>query len=182
LFPASWLIWLRPNNQIQTLLLALLVISVSSCGWQLRGQNPAANNLTELSGIYISADSDNSVAEALRSQLGFRNIALLEQPAVNGLALLMEPLQTQQRVQTLSGDLRARQIRLQMDVSFNLYNFQADLLVSETLQEVRNFAQNPLEPASIDRQEDLLESEMAEQLAANIIRLMSQHALSAREN
>ena len=173
---------MRPDLLTRTLFLALLAISVSSCGWQLRGQNPAANNLTELSGIYISADSGNSVAQALRSQLGFRNVALLEQPAANGLALLMEPPQTEQRVQTLSGDLRARQIRLQMDVSFSLYNFQADLLASETMQAVRNFAQNPLEPASIDRQEELFEAEMAEQLAANIIRLMSQHALSALEN
>lgn len=180
--PANWLVWLRPDILIRALLLTLLAVSLSGCGWQLRGQSPAALSLTELSGIYISADRGNVVAESLRSQLGFRDIPLLEQPTANGLALLIEPLRTEQRVQTVSGDLRARQIRLQMDVSFSLYNFQAELLTSENMQAVRNFAQNPLEPASIDRQQELLEAEMAEQLAANIIRLMSQYALSAHED
>lgn len=163
-------------------MLTLIAASVSSCGWQLRGQSPDAQSLTEISGVYISADRGNAVAEALRSQLSFRDIPLLAQPAANGLALLIEPLQAEQRIQSVSGDLRARQIRLQMDVSFSLYNFQAELLTSENMQAVRNFAQNPLEPASIDRQQELLEAEMAEQLAANIIRLMSQYAPSARED
>lgn len=180
--PASWSAWLRPSRPFHVLLLAAILVGLSSCGWQLRGQGDEASSLAELSGIYISANNGNLVAEALRSQLSFRDISLLERPTENGLALLLEPMQSDQRVQTVSGDLRARQIRLQLNISFNLYNYRAELLTSESMQAVRSFAQNPLEPTSIDRQRELLEVEMAEQLATNIIRLMSQYALAARED
>ena len=162
--------------------LLCLVLSLASCGWHLRGQGPESSNLAELSGIYVAGGQDNLVAEALRSQLSFRNIPVLAQPQPNGLAILLEVPVFEQRVQTLSGDLRARQIRMQLDINISLYNYQAELLASETLQSVRSFAQNPLEPATTERQQTTLEQEMSEQVAADIIRLMSSYVDAARED
>ena len=159
-----------------------LLLGLASCGWQLRGQGSGDLDLAALSGVYITASRDNAVAEALRSQLRFRNISLLEQPAPNSLAVILEDAAMQRRVQTVSGDLRARQLRLQLDISFSIYNYQAELLTSEGLQAVRNFAQNPLEPATTDRQQEQLAQEMAAQLAEQLIRLLPQYVFSAREN
>lgn len=173
---------MRPDRLIQNLVLVLLAISLSSCGWQLRGSSPANLQFNELSGVYVSGARNNPVAEALRSQLRFHDIALLEQPAANSLAVILEDATSQLRVMTVGGDLRAEQMRLQVDASFSLYNFQAELLTSENLQAVRYFNQNPLEPAASARQQELLTEEIADQLAEQILRLLPSYAASARED
>jgi len=113
-------------------LLLALTICLASCGWQLRGSSPADLQLAELSGVYISGSLDNPVAESLRSQLRCQDVALLDQPAANGLALILEEARMQRRVQTVRGDLRARQMRLQMDISVSIYDYQAELVNSQS--------------------------------------------------
>ncbi len=164
------------------LALLCLLPGLVACGWQLRGQSGDYLALEQLPGVYIQSRGDAVLVQALQRQLADWSVARLASPQPGSLSLELGAPQVQSRVQTLGGDLRAHQVRLEMQLEFRLLNDRGEELLTDTLFAVRSYEQNPVEPASAERQRDQLTTELAEELAGQLVRLLPLYASVAREN
>ncbi|MDR0219652.1 MAG: LPS assembly lipoprotein LptE [Enterobacteriaceae bacterium] len=155
------------RHRIITLLLGLAVLVTAGCGFHLRGTTQVPKELQTLQ--VSSGDPYGPLARSVRQQLRLNDVKIVEQASASVPILkLMGSSENQDTVSVFQdGKAAERQLVLDVDAQVlmpngNTYPLQARV--------ERSFFDNPLEALAKDAENELIQQEMREQAARQLIR------------
>lgn len=154
----------HPSTLYATLLCALLL---SACGWHLRGTQGEALALGD---VYLTAqDLHGDLAAELRRQLGARGATLVSSPSEADYLLTIMDEDFDRRTAGVGADALASAYELIWIAHFALTDRSGQTLLAPATQSsvTRLYDQAP--GASASQEERLLRSEMARDLARQIL-------------
>ena len=138
---------------------------ITACGWQLRGSTPVPESLAHLA--LNASDVNNRFAETLKTTLEAAGIDLSTSAANT---LLVQDFQRQLRNVSIDRSARSAQRELSLAVSVHLLS--RDGLVQfgpETISAARIFRHDPDNVVAKVNEERLIERELRESLARQIL-------------
>ncbi|QTL38928.1 LPS assembly lipoprotein LptE [Xenorhabdus budapestensis] len=155
------------RHRIFTLLLGLAVLVTAGCGFHLRGTTQVPKELQTLQ--LNSSDPYGPLARAVRQQLRLNDVKIVEQASAS--VPILKLLSSSENKETVSvfqdGKAAERQLVLNVDAQVlmpngNIYPLRAKV--------DRAFFDNPLEALAKDAENELVQQEMREQAAHQLIR------------
>ena len=145
---------------------ALLLLGLSACGFQLRGEAT-----TGLKTLYLSTSAPSQVATEIRRQLsgGPTKLAPSPKDAEAHLRILGEG--TEKTIQTLTGAGRVFDYQLRLRVSFRVSDASEKPVIEPTEIEIRRIiTYSETAPLAKEVEERLLFEDMRVEAAAQILR------------
>jgi LPS-assembly lipoprotein len=148
--------------------LASALITVSSCGFSLRG---SAALPPELQTLQIeSADANSDIARELRRTLRNNDINVEDAAQNNGYSLQVGQEQNSERALSVNSQARAGEYQLTMSVPFQLLNAGIPVMGPETITLERVYLADPENAAAKSDEARLIQQEMRRELALQILR------------
>jgi len=152
---------------LQSLLLLLAGVVLGGCGFHLRGSGLSSS----VESVWITAQRNVSVDDALRLRLGYAKVAL-EQDADLVVNLLAERLDRQSVSVTEQG--RAAEYELTLDVQYQISRRSAGLLAAPSwIHSRRHYRFDRFNIIGSSEEQALLEQEMRNDIAQQIIRSLN---------
>jgi len=151
--------------------LAFMVVSISACGWHIRGSVELPK---QLSNLYISAtDSKGALITDLRQLLKTNRVTLVDNAADANYSLDILEETKDRRTAGVGGDevTSAYEITLKANYEIRLKN--NNQVTKGSAISVRNFNYNTAAINSATQEELLLDQEMRRDLAQQILRRLS---------
>lgn len=123
--------WLSPGRLVSLVVILLLpsVLSVSSCGFQLRGAIEAS---PDISPVYLQTSSAYELAREIRQVMRANGIGITDERSEARSELVLQAEKKRRRVLSVDSDGRAREYLLFYDV---------DLLVRSRLSGTEKFSE-----------------------------------------
>lgn len=161
------------TRRLACLLLSLALLG--GCGFHLRDYYALP---TSLQPIYIGGDAGNSItAGNIRQLLQSEEIDLTPAPTGANFLLLLSDEDRERRIVSLDRRGRIAEIGLIAGISFELVNREGvTVLGPQRVEERRTIVNNPDNVISTSEEEALTRTEMAQTLAANLLRRLSAYA------
>jgi len=154
----------------------LLIASLSSCGFQLRGSGDSA----AITGpVYVTSQGFSEIARELRLVLKNSDIPLSEKPANAVLQVDIEREQTDSRALTIGTDTRVRDIEVIYLVRLTVKRTGDDGATPEDLRATREFTFDVSGVLGSSDEEELLFEEMRREL---VNRVLSRLVLLSQDN
>lgn len=149
---------------MKSLLIALLLTTLTACGWHLRGAQelPAGMERIALTGIGGALQSE------LESQLADNGVTVTSNDAQFTLSFANE--QQTRRTAALSADAVAAEYEFNHSVEFDLHAADGSLLGHEQAQLSRSVSFDPDQVLGSANEARIVQQEMARELATQIIR------------
>lgn len=152
--------------RVQALLLVLLLLLLSGCGFQLRGLYDIPESLSQVA--LLSSSSDTQLERTLGKALEANGVQISSQ-AVYRIELLDQRFQ--RRTLSLDSSARASEYELRGDVTFRVTNQQEEeLLPARTLISERSYNVDSSNITASDSQEPVLRQQIHQDLAQQIMR------------
>ncbi|MBC8944306.1 LPS assembly lipoprotein LptE [Xenorhabdus indica] len=155
------------RHRIFTLLLGLAVLVTAGCGFHLRGTTQVPKELQTLQ--LSSSDPYGPLARAVRQQLRLNDVKIVEQASAS--VPILKLLGSSENKDTVSvfqdGKAAERQLVLNVDAQVLMPNGSIYPLQARV---DRAFFDNPLEALAKDAENELVQQEMREQAARQLIR------------
>ncbi|MEX0447842.1 LPS assembly lipoprotein LptE [Xenorhabdus sp. SGI246] len=155
------------RHRIFTLLLGLAVLVTAGCGFHLRGTTQVPKELQTLQ--LSSSDPYGPLARAVRQQLRLNDVKIVEQASTS--VPILKLLGSSENKDTVSvfqdGKAAERQLVLNVDAQVLMPNGSIYPLQARV---DRAFFDNPLEALAKDAENELVQQEMREQAARQLIR------------
>lgn len=162
------------RHRILTLLLGLAVLVTAGCGFHLRGTTQVPPELKKLQ--LTGSDPYGPLTRSVRQQLRLNNVTILE----NGSAEIpiLRLIRSSENKDTVSvfqdGKAAERQLTLYVDAQVIMPNGSIYPLRSRV---DRSFFDNPLEALAKDAENEMINQEMREQAARQLVRqLLTVHS------
>jgi LPS-assembly lipoprotein len=156
-----------------SLLIGVMLISVSACGFQLRGTQ--ANYLSNISSIYLVDNDASSVGREVRTQLSLTGIEFTSasEEAKYTLQIFNQDInQSVLSVSAITGKIEEYQ--LQLLVRMTLTDVEKNARLNNQLISVtRDYAFDDLAVLGSESERQLLIDEMTKQAASQIIRRLN---------
>jgi len=154
-------------RQFQLVAAVLLILSVSSCGFALRGTAnlPAALQTLQLASVDPTSDLLREVSRALRSN-GVTVVDTDQTPYRLGLGRE----NSTERTLSVNSNARAGEYELELSVLFQLTQSGSTVLGPETLSLTRVYLTDPENAVAKDEEAELIRQEMRRELAQQILR------------
>jgi LPS-assembly lipoprotein len=146
--------------------IAVAILGLSACGFQLRGDSP-----TTIATLMVSADVPSQVAVEVRRQLsgGPTRLAASAKEAEAQLRILAES--TDKTIQSLTGAGRVFDYRLSLKVRYQVTDAAGKVLVEPTeIEQWRIISYSETAPLAKEAEEQLLFAEMRDEAATRILR------------
>ena len=146
--------------------IAVAVLALSACGFQLRGAGPM-----DLKSLLVSADVPSQVAVEVRRQLsgGSTKVAATAKEAEAQLRILAES--TDKTIQSLTGAGRVFDYRLLLKVRYQVTDAAGKAIVEPAEIELwRIISYSESAPLAKEAEEQLLFAEMRSEAATRILR------------
>jgi len=159
----------------------LLCLGLAACGFQLKGTGEGSSNAT-LSGQtfrLVSAQPRNELTATLIQQLNLEGAVINDNDADYVVNLGLENFQ--QRNLSLTAQARSAEVELTMTTEISLREGDQFLIEPAAAIVVRQFLNDPRNVVGKTEELRLLREEMRQELAAQIVRLMS-YSISADAN
>lgn len=151
---------------IQTLLLTLLLLLISGCGFKLRGLYDIPESLTQVA--LQSSSSDSQLKRALEQALEANGVVITDQ-APYRIELLEQRFD--RRTLSLDRSARASEYELRGEVTFRVTDQEGEeLLPARTLMSERSYNVDSANITASDSQEPVLRQQMYQDLAQQILR------------
>lgn len=158
--------------------LCSLLISLTGCGFQLRGESATVGqSLNQAAITVVSAETQSEILRAVNRALTAANAQLVSRDeAVWVLHLDREAFQ--QRNLSLTAQARAAEIELTLSVRFSLSRGQDVLIENRTVNISRQMLNDPGNVVGKYEELQLLKSEMRRDLAERVVRQID-HSLQS---
>ncbi|KMW72921.1 LPS biosynthesis protein [Photorhabdus luminescens subsp. luminescens] len=162
------------RHRILTLLLGLAVLVTAGCGFHLRGTTQVPPELKKLQ--LTSGDPYGPLARSVRQQLRLNNVTILEDGSAD--IPILKLIGSSENKDTVSvfqdGKAAERQLTLYVDAQVIMPNGSVYPLRSRI---DRSFFDNPLEALAKDAENEIINQEMREQAARQLVRqLLTVHS------
>lgn len=150
---------------LKGLILSLLMLTLSACGFQLRGQLP----LQQYQALYIEADRHSSLAAILSQRLQNKHIELLATPEANRPRLLLRHDSLERRTLSLfpNGQVAEYELIYQVRYSIQMPEQQEQYFEFELF---RDYQDDPNRALAKAQELELMLNELREQAARRILR------------
>ena len=159
------------RRRLLILLPALVLISLTACGYSLRGAGGATPGFADLR--LDLAQSGPEMARLLRRDLetaGIRLHQAQDSTAAVFPLLSLGPEQFSGRPATTTAQARTAQITLQLVIRINLLDGERTLIDAETLSVERTYYEDLRNIAGNREEAELLRREMRQELVARLLR------------
>ena len=154
---------------LRILLAAILLMALSSCGFQLRGSGGSALDVERVSVIGTASDLMDEIEDTLKS-IGVEVVS--DSTAEYSIQILSER-RTRRPVAT-SGNITVSEYEVRLRSVFNVSDALGVLVVPEAeLSAQRIYSFDSTNIISAGEEEDLLVEEMRQDLAAQLVRRLS---------
>lgn len=164
--------------QVQTLLLVLLLVILSGCGFKLRGLYDIPESLSQVA--LLSSSSDSQLERTLEQALEANGVEITGQAPYR--IELMEQ-RFDRRTLSLDSSARASEYELRGEVTFRVTNQEGEeLLPPRTLTSERAYNVDSSNITASDSQEPVLRQQMHQDLAQQIMRQYIRLRLPASAN
>ncbi|WP_110882746.1 LPS assembly lipoprotein LptE [Photorhabdus australis] len=162
------------QHRILTLLLGLAVLVTAGCGFHLRGTTQVPQELKKLQ--LTSSDPYGPLTRSVRQQLRLNNVTILE----NGSAEIpvLKLINSSENKDTVSVFQDGKAAERQLTLYVNAQVIMPDGSVYPLQSRVdRSFFDNPLEALAKDAENEMINQEMREQAARQLVRqLLTVHS------
>ncbi|WP_339414583.1 LPS assembly lipoprotein LptE [Photorhabdus cinerea] len=162
------------RHRILTLLLGLAVLVTAGCGFHLRGTTQVPQELKKLQ--LASSDPYGPLTRSVRQQLRLNNVTILE----NGSAEvpILKLISSSENKDTVSVFQDGKAAERQLILYVNAQVIMPDGSVYPLQSRVdRSFFDNPLEALAKDAENEMINQEMREQAARQLVRqLLTVHS------
>lgn len=149
------------------LIALLLCVSVSGCGFQLRG---IAGETLALERVHVGpANRLPDIRRELERQLRQSGTVIAEESAAEAVIELVEQ-RTRRRPVTSTGSGSAARYQLDLEVTFAVRRADSILLTPTTISSQRIYSFDPGSLVGNSEEEELLTNEMRRDVAARILR------------
>ena len=155
-----------PRHFSKTIVVLILSLVVSSCGFHLRGQLPLPEAVNV---IYIDADRSDFTRE-LEASFRAAGATLVDSPTQAKAILQIADEYAEREVLTLNTDGRATAYKLFYTVDYLLANEKQELLKEGRLVEQRQYSFDSGEAVRQESEENELLEEMYKELALKVVR------------
>jgi LPS-assembly lipoprotein len=150
---------------LKALGLGMLILLLSACGFQLRGQLP----LQQYQAIYIEAERHSALATILSQRLQSHQIALLASPQADSPRLMLQHDSLERRTLSLfpNGQVAEYELIYQVRYSIQMPAQQEQYFEFELF---RDYQDDPNRALAKAQELDLMLNELREQAARRILR------------
>jgi LPS-assembly lipoprotein len=156
------------------LCLLLLTISISSCGFALRGSIDLPADMRDL---YLQAqDEGGDFTREMRRALANNGIGVVSSPEAHHYRLGIGLERSQERVLSMNANARAGEYELSMSVPFQLSNASNVLLGPEVVSTQKVYLTDPENAVAKAEESELIKREMRRELAQQILRRLQSTA------
>ena len=163
--------WLLTRLSLRTTIAASLLslLALTSCGFELRGQNARAETLGLYPIAVLSAAPNSEFTSQLRTALSRLGASVVE-PSEAILILQVGTERFEQRNLSLTARARAAELELRASVNFSLQLGEQWLIESETLTVVDQMLNDPLNVVGKTEELRLLQGELRATLVEALTR------------
>lgn len=147
----------------------LAVLALTSCGFELRGQNARAETLGQYPIAVVSSAPNSEFTGQLRTALSRLGATVVE-PAEAALILQVGTERFEQRNLSLTARARAAELEIRASVEFSLQLGEQWLVQSETLTVVDQMLNDPLNVVGKTEELRLLQGELRTTLVEALTR------------
>ncbi len=147
----------------------VLALTISGCGFQLRGEArlPAAMDQTEL----IAVDDSSAFVRELERLLTANGVRLVDGGSDAAARLRITREQMRREALTIAGDARVREFVLIFEVTLSVVDAEDQvLLAEETLRLTRDYSFDEQEILAATREEEFLRADLRQSMAARVLR------------
>lgn len=166
---------------MKNLILSLLVITLTACGWHLRGSTAGSDKLamtTPLSLVIITEDDHTPLMDALRQALPSYKVTEVSDETPGALTLSLAPELMDRRTAGVGSDALTSAYEIILTVEYSLSNAEAMLTPLNTKVSLsRTYDYNVNNANSATQEEELVLQEMRRELANTILRRTKSLAL-----
>src|SRR5688572_24050307 len=153
---------------LRVMLVACALVTLSSCGFSLRGSAALPSELQTLQ--VQSADANSDIARELRRALRNNDVDVEDTEQNSGYSLQVGQEQNSERALSVNSQARAGEYQLTMSVPFQLLNAGAIVMGPETITLERVYLADPENAAAKSDEAQLIQREMRRELALQILR------------
>lgn len=153
---------------------SLLILTLSACGWHLRGATAGGDKLamtTPLNLVIDAGDNHSPLVDALRQSLGGFNIKEINTATANSLSLTLEEEIMDKRTAGVGSDALTSAYEIILSVDYTLGNTQGVITPPDTRARIsRTYNYDVNNANSATQEEELVLQEMRRELAQTILR------------
>jgi outer membrane lipopolysaccharide assembly protein LptE/RlpB len=150
-----------------------IFLAVSGCGWQLRDISPIANDLGK---VFVSySGSQANIALALRRELGFSQIKLVETSAEADYLIKIVDTQQTRRISAVNLSIRASQYQLYQSVDYMMIdNLGRQIIPLSTAYAERTHDFNELDILASQNEESLIQDSLRFEIVRQMLSRISE--------
>lgn len=158
------------NNIMRSALLLVLAVSISACGFHLRGNIPLSDGVKNM---FVSAPEGPFKDELERILIG-AGATLSATPAGADVSLIVTEASTKRTVATLDDRGKANSYNLVFKAVYSLKNPEGgDIRPPKTLSELRQYNFDPEQVVEVESEEAELQESMEQDVSLRIVRQLS---------
>jgi len=157
------------RRAIRRLMLIGLLLSLSACGFQLRGEArlPVAMDQTHLS----ASDRTSAFVRELERLLTANGVTLVDSGIDSAASLVIAGQRMRREALTIAGDARVREFVLIFEVTLSVTDGAGRALIpEETLRLSRDYSFDEQEILAATREEEFLRADLRQSMAARVMR------------
>nr|WP_324256877.1 LPS assembly lipoprotein LptE [Cellvibrio fontiphilus] len=159
---------------MQKIIASLLILTLSACGWHLRGSTTNGDKLamtTPLNLVITSEDNHTPLTDALRQSLQPFNITEINSPTADSLTLSLQAEIMDKRTAGVGSNALTSAYEIILTVDYAVSNQAGVITPLNTRARVsRSYDYNVNNANSAAREEELVLREMRRELAQTILR------------
>jgi len=156
---------------MKKIIVSLLILSLSACGWHIRGSVKMPPQLTQL---YVSAiDSKGALISELRQLLKTNHIAIADDVMTANYSLHILEETKDKRSAGVGGDALSSSYEITLKADYEIHVKNSNQITKDTAIVVRSYNYNTASINSATQEEVLLDQEMRRDLAQQMLRRLS---------
>ena len=161
-----------PSLAYRWVLMAVLAIALTGCGFQLRGQIDLPDSMRLIR--VTSPDDTTDFVRELTAQLRGNGVQLAKGTTANASVLRITRERVYREALTISQDARVREYIVYLEVSFDFLNADGEPMIqNEMIRLSRDYRFDEQAILGSSREEEILAEDLARSLASMIVRQLA---------
>ncbi len=158
----SWVWWM----------MAFMVLSLSGCGFQLRGQIDLPEPMRQMT--LSSPDATTDFVRELSAQLRANGVRLTDGAAPSASRLVIEQERVYREALTISQDARVREYVLYLEVRFDFIGPDGEPVIdNEVVRLSREYRFDEQSILGSSREEEVLTQDLSREMATQVVRRLA---------
>ncbi len=154
---------------LKTSLLVVLAISMSACGFHLRGQLP----ISEAANVLFVDAERSAFKTSLAKRLVSNGATLADSASTSKMTLSFSEPVLERQTKTVDGSGKVSSYQLYSTLDYVLTNPQGEVVSEKTMSESRSYAADETRVLQQEREEKELIEDMNNELVLRLVRVLS---------